>query len=139
MDIIIIALVWAAMIASGVWESSVEGRNTWDRGKTGWKLELPGIVLTKYHVFLFWIAFPLLLALPLVVAFSWELVRTLAFAYAAGLSIQDFSWFVSNPLWPMRDFTPEKVDWYPWLRIGRFAVPAGYVASAIACVLIAIA
>ncbi len=32
--------VYLAMIAMSFWESEVEGRKAWDRGKMGWKIKI---------------------------------------------------------------------------------------------------
>lgn len=124
-------VVWGAMIAASFWEAYVEGRHYWDKGKLGWKLHAGSyVVLTAYHFFLFVVMFPLLLALPLVVAgFSRTLFGMLVSAYATGLVLEDFFWFVANPKFGLKKFNPREVVWYPWVRLGRFAMPAGYLVA----------
>lgn len=135
MDPLVISLVWIAMISSGIWESSVEGIRPWAKGKIGWKIGHGRWILTRYHFFLFWVTFPILLSIPLVVSYSPELLRTLIFAYSTGVILQDISWFMFNPRWSLRRFTPSYVDWYAWVRIGRFHIPLMYIVG----ILIAIA
>ena len=47
----IFAVVWAAMIAHSFWESSVEGRNAWDKNKYGWKIRFAKNVSWKPRFF----------------------------------------------------------------------------------------
>ncbi|MFT4307761.1 MAG: hypothetical protein ACMXYM_00125 [Candidatus Woesearchaeota archaeon] len=129
MDFLVIGIIWAAMVASGIWESSVEGDNAWEKNKRGWKIGRKPWILTRYHFFLFWVTFPLVLSIPLVLNYSPELLRTIAFGYVTGVLIQDLSWFVSNPGWGLKRWNPENVDWFAWVRIGRFAVPVVYIAG----------
>ena len=137
MDLLVIGIIWAAMIATGVWESSSEGVRSWAKGKTGWKIGKKPWVLTQYHFFLFWVTFPLLLSIPLVLSYSHELLRTIAFGYVTGAIIQDFSWFVFNPRWGLSRFTPEYVEWHAWMRIGPITIPVLYVIGAALALIIA--
>ena len=124
----IIFIIWGAMIASSFWEAYVEGKHAWDKGKLGWKLHFGKyVVLTAYHFWLFWVMYPLLLILPLVITgFSWSLLGILLSAYASGAILEDFFWFVVNPTFSMKNFNSKKVTWYPWIRIGRIQMPVGY-------------
>ena len=137
MDFLVIGLIWAAMIATGVWESSSEGVRSWAKGKTGWKIGRQPWVLTQYHFFLFWVTFPLLLSIPLVLDYSAELLRTIAFAYITGVIIQDFSWFIFNKRWGLRRFNPKYVDWHAWIRVGPVDIPALYIIGAVVALIIA--
>lgn len=127
MDLVVISIIWAAMIASGIWESSSEGVRSWAKGKSGWRIGKKPWILTQYHFFLFWVTFPLLLSIPLVVSYSPELLRTIVFAYLTGTIIQDFSWFIFNPRWRLRRFNPRYVDWHAWVRIGPLNIPVLYL------------
>jgi hypothetical protein len=127
----IFLIVWAAMVANGFWEAYVEGRNAWDKGKLGWKLRAGRYTLSAYHFWLFWVMHPLLIiALPLAAA-GWDrtLLCVLLSAYFSGLVIEDFTWFVVNPVVKMREFGPEFASWYPWIIIGKLRVPLLYVAG----------
>ena len=138
MDIVVIGIIWAAMIASGVWESSSEGVRSWAKGKLGWRIGTEPWVLTRYHFFLFWITFPLLLSIPLVLNYSTELLRTIAFGYMTGVIIQDFSWFAFNPRWGIKRFNPKYVEWHAWVRIGPLQVPTLYIVGISIATIIAI-
>lgn len=124
------------MIAASFWESRVEGKNAWDKGKLGWKWRIgKRVIMTSYHFWLFIIMFPALLAIPLVLDFSYKLLGILISAYFSGLIIQDFGWFVVNPVFPLKDFNPKKVKWHVWTNIFGFKIPLTYILG----VLIAIA
>lgn len=126
----IFVVVYLAMIAMGFWEAYVEGRNPWHLRKLGWKLKLTGkFVLPAYHFFLFMVMWPLLLSLPLVI-YGWDtrLFGILVSAYVSGTVIEDFAWFVVNPVVKLREFWTEFSDYYPWIIVrGRKIVPASYV------------
>lgn len=129
--LLVFCLVWAAMIASGFWESYVEGRNPWDKGKLGWKAQIGSFVLTGYHFYLFWVMYPLLLSIPFVFT-GWnpKLFGVMVSAYASGVIIEDFTWYIANPVVRVSElFTPFS-DYYPWIRVGgRKLIPVGYVLS----------
>jgi hypothetical protein len=138
MNILIIFLwVWAAFIAMGVWESSVEGRNAWDKHKLGWKLKIKNtVILTKYHFYLFHVMIPLLMSLPLII-YGWDvkLFGILLSAYFTGLMIEDFSWYIFNPVVKMKEFGPRYGKYYPWITIGKFQMPLYYLISTILAIL----
>lgn len=129
---ILLIFVWvlAAFVALAFWESSVEGRNPWDQGKHGWKIKLAkNITLSLYHFFLFWIMMPLLLTLPLVI-FGWDLrlFGVLVSAFFLGLIVEDFMWYVVNPVVKFREWFSGFSDYYPWIRIkGKKIVPVYYL------------
>lgn len=132
--ILIFACVWGAMIANGVWEASVEGRKPWDKGKTGWKLQMGKyVLLTRYHFWLFGVMWPLLLLLPFALfGFDSRLFGMLLSAFFTGLILEDITWFIANPFFGLRRFNPREVHWYPWLSLGPVSVPALYVVAALA-------
>jgi hypothetical protein len=136
--VLIFAWVWAAFVALSFWESSTEGRNCWDKGKCGWKIKLGKYILTtRYHFFLFCVMIPLLLFLPLVI-FGWDakLFGVLVSAYFSGLVIEDFFWFVVNPVVKFSEFTTSFTDYYPWIRIGgRKIIPTYYVLNIVIAIL----
>lgn len=136
-EILIIPIVWSAMIATSFWESYVEGRNAFDKGKVGFKIRIGKFVITGYHFFLFFITFPLLLSLPLVICgFSWRLFGILLSAYISGTIIEDFFWFVVNPMVKFSEWNPEFVDYYPWIKIGKLRFPLFYILGLIASTVI---
>lgn len=123
--------IWAAMIAHAFWESSVEGRNAWDKNKYGWKLQLAkNLSLTRYHFWLFVIYLPLILIfLPLLIAgFSVKLFGILLSAYFSGMVIEDFFWFIVNTEVSFKEaWNPIFASYYPWIIIGRFRIPLFYI------------
>jgi|SRR3989338_2886838 len=128
---LIFLTVWLAMIAHSFWESSVEGRNAWDRKKYGWKWQiLKNLSLTRYHFWLFFVYLPILIVLlPMVVAgFSLKLFGILLSAYLAGTVIEDFFWFVVNTEISFKEaWNPKFASYYPWLVIGKFRIPVLYL------------
>jgi hypothetical protein len=127
-EVLIILLVWIAMIAISFWESRVEGKNAWDKGKLGWKWKVGNkVLLTSYHFWLFFIMAPTFLAIPLVLNYSKELLGILISAYFSGLVIEDFGWFVVNPVFPLKDFNPKKAKWHHWIKFSKkIAIPSTY-------------
>jgi len=121
--------IYAAMIATGFWESYVEGNKPWDKGKLGWKIKRGKyVLLTAYHFWLFYVTFPILLSIPfLFVGFSWELFGIILSAYISGLILEDFFWFIANPKYGLKKWNSKDVYWYPWIKIGKFEIPLSYV------------
>ena len=120
----------AAFIAMSIWESSIEGRNPWAKRKIGWVIKITDkITVPKYHFFLFWVMWPLLLALPFVVyGWNFKLFGILVSAYFTGIVIEDFIWFVVNPVVKLKEFWTSFTDFYPWLRInGKKIIPVYYI------------
>ena len=129
--LIIFICVYIAMISMSFWESYVEGRNAWGKGKTGWKIKLTkNCCLTAYHFYLFFIMWPILLALPLII-YGWNLrlFGILISAYLSGLVIEDFMWFVVNPKVRLSEWNPKFADYYPWIKLGKIHVPLFYIIS----------
>ena len=127
--ILIFLWVYAAMVAMAFWEAYVEGRNAWDKAKLGWKFRVGRkFVMTAYHFYLAWVMLPLLMSLPLVVV-GWDrrLFGVLLSAYASGIVLEDFMWYVVNPVVKLSEFNSRFADYYPWLKLGRFEVPVFYL------------
>ncbi len=109
------------------WEAYSEGRHGGAEKQVGWVWRIFGLRLTGYHFMLFVVTLPMFTLLPLIAyGYSGKMMATLACAYCVGVLVEDFLWFVINPVFPFRDFRPEKVWWYPWFRVGRFALPVHY-------------
>lgn len=125
--LLIFIWIWAAMIATAFWESYVEGRNAWDRGKLGWKINVGGYMLTGYHFFLFYVMWPLLLTLPFVM-FGWDtrLFGIVLSAFASGSVIEDFMWYVVNPVVKVRELNTDFANYYPRFRFGNVRIPVVY-------------
>jgi hypothetical protein len=135
--LIIFLFVYAAMIAWSFAESSFEGRNSWDKGKIGFRIKIGKFIISRYHFFAFLITFPLLIALPLAVN-GWDtrLFGILLSAYLTSLIIEDFVWYLVNPVVRPKEFWTRFSDYYPWIKIGkRKIIPAGYVLYIIAALL----
>jgi ABC-type uncharacterized transport system permease subunit len=132
----IFLVVWAAMIANSFWEAYVEGRNTCELGKLGWKIKLGKYYFTGYHFYLFYVMYPLLLSLPLVI-YGWNLrlFGILLSAYATGMAIEDIMWFVVNPVVKFSEWGTDFTSHYPWVGIGKFRVPTLYVVGLLIAIL----
>ncbi|MCH8067120.1 MAG: hypothetical protein IIC69_00900 [Nanoarchaeota archaeon] len=131
--IIIFIWIWAAMVANGFWEAYVEGKRAWDEGKLGWKIKTKKRVwLTAYHFWLFFVMWPLLLTLPFIIfGFDLKLLGILLSAFFSGLIIEDLTWFIVNPVFKLKHFNSNYVEWYPWLKIGKFEMPLYYLIALI--------
>ena len=121
------------MVANGFWEAYVEGKRAWDEGKLGWKIKTKKRVwLTAYHFWLFFIMWPLLLTLPFIIfGFDLKLLGILLSAFFSGLIIEDLTWFIVNPVFKLKHFNSNYVEWYPWLKIGKFEMPLYYLIALI--------
>ena len=127
--ITIFAWIWAAMIAWSFAESSFEGRNSWDKGKAGFRIKIGKFVISRYHFFAFFITFPMLIGLPLII-YSWDtrLFGMLLSAYLTSLIIEDFVWYLVNPVVKPKEFWTSFSDYYPWIKIGKKKIiPTGYI------------
>ncbi|KKQ53002.1 MAG: hypothetical protein UT19_C0013G0010 [Candidatus Woesebacteria bacterium GW2011_GWB1_39_10b] len=127
--IVIFLVVYAAMLANSFWEAYVEGRNPWDKRKIGWKIHLSEkYTFPAYHFYLFVVMWPLLLSLPLII-YGWntKLFGILLSAYTSGLVLEDFMWFVVNPNVKLSEFNSKFANYYPWIKSGKFEIPAGYI------------
>lgn len=130
--------VYAAMIAMSFWESSVEGRKTWDQGKFGWKIKIGNYCFPEYHFFVFIIMWPILLSLPLIIS-GWDLklAGILASAYFSGIVVEDLMWHVVNPAVSFKEsFNSKFSNYYPWIRLGNFEIPFLYLLGALPSLLI---
>lgn len=133
----IFLVIYAAMIATGIWEATIEENRPWDKGKRGWKVEVGKYtLLTAYHFWLFFVSYPLLLVLPWALSgFSVKLLGILLSAYLSGLVVEDVVWFLANPLMGLKCWNPKDAAWYPWIGIGRMQVPLYYVGSLLLAIL----
>lgn len=125
------------MIATSFWESYVEGRNAWGKGKFGWKINLGKYNYTGYHFYLFCVMWPLLLSLPLLIH-GWDtrLFGILLSAYISGLALEDFMWFVVNPKVKFSEWNPEFASHYPWIKVFGFNFPLPYLLAIIFSLLV---
>jgi len=126
--LLIFIWIYLAMIATSFWEAYVEGRNVWDKGKLGWKINIGKYKLTGYHFFLFYIMWPLLITLPLIInGWDTKLFGILLSALTSGYVIQDFMWYVVNPVVKVRElFYGDFANYYPRIKIGNIKIPLFY-------------
>lgn len=128
--LLIFLWIYAAMIALSFVEAYVEGRNPWAKKKVGWQITLPGgYKFTSYHFFLFFVMIPLFLTLPFII-YGWNtrLFGIILSAYFSGVVIEDFVYFIVNPVVKFREFFSSFTDYYPWIKIkGKKIIPLGYV------------
>jgi hypothetical protein len=120
--------IYGAMVAMAFWEAYVEGRNAWDKGKLGWKIRIGKYtVLTAYHFSLFGVMMPLLLTLPFIV-FNWDtkMFGIILSAFFSGAVIEDFVWYLVNPVVKVSELNTDFADYYPRVSFGRFKVPFFY-------------
>lgn len=117
------------MIAHSFWEAYVEGRNAWDKKKLGWKITFFGFSFPAYHFYLYVIMYPFLLTLPLIIyGWNFKLLGILISAYSSGIVIEDFMWYVVNPVVKFRELYTKFSDYYPWIRFkGKKIIPLGYI------------
>ena len=123
---LIFLVIQAAFGCWAVWEAYLEGKQGWTWNPAWWRIKLPGgYYYTAYHVWAFWIFGPLvIIILPQVVAgFSSRLTLVLLFSYLVGTILEDFLWFVVNPVYSFKKWNPKDTIWYPWLRLGNFSIP----------------
>ena len=126
--LLIFLWIWGAMIATAVWEASVEGRNAWDQGKLGWKVRMGKyVVLTQYHFALFGVMWPLLLTLPFIM-YGWDtrLFGMVVSAFTSGAVIEDFMWYVFNPVVKVSELKTDFASYYPRVSIGKWKIPLNY-------------
>lgn len=126
-DLLIVIWIITSYASSSFWEAYIEGKHGGAKKQVGPEFKMFGYTIRAYHIWLWFITFPLLLTLPLVINFSTRTLGLILMGYFIGSVAQDFLWFVVNPKWPFKNFRPDKVDWYPWLRIGKFALPFFYI------------
>src|SRR3989344_4561890 len=128
--ILIFVWVYTAMIALSFVEAYVEGRNPWDKRKVGWKINLPrGYSFSGYHFFLFFVMIPVFMTLPLVI-YGWNtrLFGILVSSYFTGIIIEDFVYFIVNPVVKFTEFWTSFTDFYPWIKLnGKKIIPYLYI------------
>ncbi|MBI2670746.1 hypothetical protein HYX18_02100 [Candidatus Woesearchaeota archaeon] len=131
-DLLITLYIQAIFVSIAFWESYLEGYNAWAQGKHGWKVRVAFLKkepLTAYHLFLYLITIPLFLMLPLIIfGFNRHIFLLLVANYFVGLVVEDFIWFVANPVWGgLKNFNSRKVYWHRFFKIGNFEIPDFYL------------
>jgi len=133
---IIIIYIWLAFIAMSFWETSVEGKKAWDKGKVGWKLKIGKYVaLTRYHFWVY-VMVIMLLALPFLI-YGWNkyLFGIILAAFFSGWVIEDFFWYVLNPVVKVKALNTKFASYYPRLTFGKTKIPVGYFVGIILAVI----
>ena len=127
--ILVFLFVCLAMVATSFWESHVEGPNTWDKKKYGWKLKLGKYSLPAYHFWLWIVTFPILIVLlpQVIVGFSWKFTAFLSGTYMFGSVLEDFIYYVVNPFFGLKKWNRRIVTYFPWFKVGRVCVPTNYI------------
>jgi len=130
MNVLLIFIwVYIAMIAHSFWESSVEGRDAWNKHKFGWTMKFGKYTFPRYHFYLYCVMYPFLLTIPFII-YGWDfkLFGIIISAYSSGMVIEDFMWYVVNPVVRLSELYTKFSDYYPWIRMnGKKIVPLGYV------------
>lgn len=124
---LVFIFIIVAFVATAFWEAYSEGEYGGAIRQVGWRFKLFGYNVNAYHFWLWIVMYPVLLAIPLLVAYSRQLLGTILAGYFLGMVIEDFLWFIVNPRWPFSDFNSQKVTWYPWLKLGKFELPFFYL------------
>jgi len=123
-------------------EVEIEGKEgwaynlpTWYRTKglipKGYGMLMGGKPLTGYHLFMFFLVltvFHIPFVMGVELTFAAELYAlSIFFAIAV---LWDYLWFVLNPNYGVKKFTPEFVWWHAkskWFKLGKFNFPFDYV------------
>ena len=137
--LIIFLVVWAAFVATAMWEARVEGRNTWDKGKLGWKIMIKGrAVYTAYQFWLFMVMYPLLMIiLPLIVnGWNVRLFGILVSAYFSGVALEDIVYPFVNPAFKWKEKFHSKLLEFRYYKIAGIKVPIFHIVHIIIAVLV---
>lgn len=140
-DLLITVYIQLIFVSIAFWESYVEGYNAWATGKLGWKVRITFMKkepITAYHLFLYLITIPMFLALPLLIfGFNWHIFWLLLGNFFLGLVVEDFLWFVVNPVWGgLKNFNSKKVNWHSFVKVGNFEIPDFYIIFILFAILI---
>jgi hypothetical protein len=136
----VLALIFAAIeIESEGKDGWAEKAPTWYR-TTGWAariygLAMPGKPLTGYHAFMFFMPIMVFHA-QFFLGMEWTLSRELMVwaLYFAWAPLWDYTWFLLNPYYGLKNFRRDKVWWHAksyWV-CGRFPLDylKGWITSA---------
>ena len=140
-DIIILLYILAIFVAIAFWEAYIEGKDGWAANQVGWRINFKvGFLkrpLDAYHFWSWLIMIPMFLMLPFVM-FGWNthLFWLIVIGYLLGTILEDFLWFVVNPVFPLRNFNSRKVWWHYWIGFGKYKLPEIYVLYPILSILI---
>ena len=136
-DWIVFGLVQAAMVATAFWEAYIEGPEGWAENQVGWSIKIGSFTYTAYHFWLYWVMIPLLLAIPFaIIGWDAHLFWVLVFAYLVGTTVEDFMWFVVNPVYPFSKFNAQGTPWHQWVSIGKIQIPIFYIVRIIGALVV---
>lgn len=131
-DLSTFAIIQLAMICYACAEAYMEGAEGWKWNPSWWRIHLyKNYYYNAYHFFVYYGVFPLLIILLplLLVGFTLHFFLVLCISFIVGLRVEDFTWFVVNPLHPLSKWNPKDTRWYPWVKLGTFSLPLSYVIS----------
>jgi len=115
-----------AFSASAFWEAYGEGENVGARQQCGWTIKIGKYQIKAYHFWLWYVSIPMFLILPLFIGFSKELLGTILAGFFIGCVAEDFLWYIVNPKYPFKKWTPKHVKAWPWWGVNRFKLPYFY-------------
>lgn len=111
----------AAAALFALLEIQIEGTEGWARSLPTWRVEnrwtrrlLGARAITGYHLYVH-LFLLLVLHLPFLlhlVAFTWAAEARVVAFWCLFWVLEDFLWFVFNPAYGVRAFTPEKAWWH---------------------------
>jgi len=128
-DILIFLAIQLAMISFSHAEAYQEGKDGWKWNPKWWRIPLPGgYWYHSYHIFVFYLTFPILIFLIPLILVGWNthLILVLFISYLIGSTLEDFIWFLVNKDYPFRKWNPKDTRWYPWISIGKLNLPLSY-------------
>jgi len=115
-------------IAIAFYEAYMEGPYGWAEKQYGWTVNFGFRKLTAYHFWSWLVMLPLFLFLPLVIfGFDKIIFWFLIGSYFIGTVVNDFTWFIINPHFPLKNFNSKKVWWFKWIKLGKFEIPDFYI------------
>lgn len=138
-DSFLFFIILLAMLFFAHAEAYQEGKNGWKWNTKWWRIPLPhGYWYTAYHIFMYFLTFPLLIfGIPFaIVGWNNHLMKVLLFSYLLGSILEDFTWFVVNRDYSFKNWNPKDTRWYPWITIGNFSLPLSYCAKFLFCLLL---
>jgi len=136
-DIFIFLYIQLIFLSIGFWEAYLEGKGGWAANQCGWRIKFWPRSLDAYHFWCWVIMIPMFLILPFIIfGFVWHYFWLVIASALIGTVLEDFTWFVVNPEFPLRDFNSEKVKWHKWWKFGKFEIPDFYIPFLIAGIVI---
>src|SRR3989338_3221817 len=128
-ELLVFLTIQGAMIFYACSEAYMERDTGWTQNEMWFRINFGNYNYTAYHIFVYWLAFPMaIILLPnLIIGFDMKMSLFLLVCYLIGTIVEDFTWFVVNAHYPLKKWNPHQTQWYPWLKIRWFYIPATYV------------